>query len=224
MFGGPGRDLLSGGNGNDLYFMQGGGLDRIVEVAGGGTDIVVTNARTYTLPKNLEHLQFDGMFGPATADSHGIGNQAGNWISGGNGADTLEGLGGNDTLSGAGGHDVLVGGAGRDSFQFGAGGNFVGNSLIGRHSDQVQDFDVALDSFLLNGFLFAEPWRSPADGAMKAGQFGLAGGALTGKELVIYDPATGELSTTSHAGTIGVFAVVTPGLALTFHDFEWGIF
>jgi hypothetical protein len=52
---------------------------------------------------------------------------------------------------------------------------------------------------------------------MKAAQFGLEGTALTGKEVVLYDQDTGML--TDKAGH--VFASVTPGLALTYHDFIW---
>ena len=63
------------------------------------------------------------------------------------------------------------------------------------------------------------------EGAMKAGQFGLVGSLLTGKELVLYNQATGELSNTDHAfgppASAGVFAQVTPGMVLTFHDFVW---
>ena len=221
LIGGPGRDSLYGGSGDDFYFQYDNSRDSFFEQAGGGTDTIATNATSYTLGKNFENLEFGNLYGDLQKDAHGIGNVAANWITGGAGNDTLEGMGGNDTLSGAGGHDVLVGGAGRDSFQFGAGSGFGGGNLTGRHSDQIQDFNPAMDSFLLYGFAFNFR-RPPADGAMRAGQFGVEGGVLTGKELVIYNPATGELSTTSHTFSVGVFAVVTPGLALTFHDFDWG--
>ena len=54
-------------------------------------------------------------------------------------------------------------------------------------------------------------------GDMTRGQFGVVGEGLTGRESILYDPATGTLAT--HGGK--VFARLDPGLALTFHDFVW---
>lgn len=228
LVGGPGNDTLSGGNGNDFYALLGVGHVTMVELADGGIDTVSTSAITHTLAKYFENLQFDNLAGDFRKAAHGIGNAAANWLNGGLGADTLEGLGGNDRLSGGmGGKDLLIGGAGRDSFEFGIGINFSGIGVsIGANADTVQDFTAGQDVITLNPYTFGVGFRHPvADGTLRAAQFGVVGGVLTGKEAVLYDPATGDLSTTANGylapHDIGVFAHVTPGLTLTFHDFDW---
>lgn len=225
LVGGPGKDSLSGGGGNDVYLQFFGGADILVELSDGGTDTIVTSATTFTLGRNFENLVFENMFTAYRKDAHGIGNAAGNWLTGGGGADTLEGLGGNDTLSGGDGLDVLTGGAGRDTFAIGYGENYGGGRIVGRNADFISDFDSSTDRFSLMEFLFDfSPWRD-LTGVLKAGHFGLVGSVLTGRELVLYDQTTGELFNTDRAfagpGSIGVFAHVTPGMILTHDDFAW---
>ena len=216
MVGGPGNDTMIGGGGGDLYILIGGGRDVIQEAAGGGRDTVLTNASTYTLGRNLEGLQFGTLWGGFSKDVHGIGNAANNQIDGSGGNDTLEGLRGNDMLSGGLGHDTLIGGEGSDNFAFGFGQSTYGvRAIFVRHSDLVSDFTPGFDHFELAAISFK--LFALRSGDMSAAQFGIVGTALTGKERVLYDQDTGEL--TNRDGQI--FAQVTPGLALTFNDFDW---
>ncbi|GHC54103.1 calcium-binding protein [Neogemmobacter tilapiae] len=95
-----GDDSLAGGDGNDSYVVSDAG-DTVAELAGNGTDTVLTSLAVYTLGENLENLTFTG-----TGKFKGIGNERANRIAGGSGADTLNGQGGADKLVGGGG-DVL---------------------------------------------------------------------------------------------------------------------
>jgi Ca2+-binding RTX toxin-like protein len=108
LVGGAGGDTLVGGRGNDVYTID--AEDVVVETAGGGTDTVRADFST-TLGENVENLQLIG-----TGAISGIGNAAGNVMSGNNGNNRLEGDGGNDLLNGAAGTDTLVGGTGNDSY------------------------------------------------------------------------------------------------------------
>ncbi|GAA0561041.1 calcium-binding protein [Rhizomicrobium electricum] len=107
--GGLGADVMSGGEGNDTYYVDNAG-DVVSEAAGQGVDVVNTSLSLYVLAENVEKLML------TAAGAHGIGNDLGNWITGGAGADTIEGDGGNDTLNGGAGTDSMVGGAGDDVF------------------------------------------------------------------------------------------------------------
>ncbi|WP_028626486.1 peroxidase family protein [Metapseudomonas resinovorans] len=97
LHGGIGNDRMVGGVGNDLYGVDSAG-DVVIELAGGGNDVVWTSLSTYTLAANVEHLRYAGV-GPF----NGTGNALANSIAGGTG------------------NDVLGGGGGNDVFQFGAG-------------------------------------------------------------------------------------------------------
>jgi len=89
--GGTGDDVMTGGAGNDVYVVDSTG-DRIVELAGQGTDEVRTTLTTYTLGDNLENLTYTGS-GVFT----GTGNALANVITAGNGGSKLKGGAGNDT-------------------------------------------------------------------------------------------------------------------------------
>ncbi|RZT06067.1 Hemolysin-type calcium-binding repeat-containing protein [Duganella sp. CF402] len=90
--GAAGADTLSGGAGDDLYRVDNTG-DRIVELAGGGTDRVETALSSYTLGANLENLRYTG-----TAAFTGAGNEQDNTLWGGSGSDKLTGGLGSDTF------------------------------------------------------------------------------------------------------------------------------
>lgn len=215
LIGGPGSDVMSGGSGNDWYALQGGGVDKIIELARGGKDTVQTSDTFYTLGKNLENLVFGALLDEFRKNVHGIGNAAGNFITGSLGDDTLDGLDGNDSLCGSGGGDRLTGGAGADAFAFGFGNTQNGILSIGAKADTIVDFSAGEDRFLLDSFSFT--FRPVGTGQLKAGQFGIVGDVLTGRELVLYDQDSGNLSTPSG----DVFAHVTPGTVLSYHDFSW---
>nr|WP_281378903.1 calcium-binding protein [Azospirillum oleiclasticum] len=116
--GGTGTDTLTGGSGDDVYTVDDAG-DLVVELAGGGSDGVLTGLASWTLGAEVETLTHTG-----TADFTGTGNALDNALTGG---------GGNDTLDGGAGNDLLTGGAGADRFLIGAASG----------ADGIADFDAA---------------------------------------------------------------------------------
>lgn len=126
--GGSGVDVMSGGSGNDRFVVSSG--DLVIERAGEGTDTVITNVATYTLPVHVENLEYFVPLGSSAMSFTGMGNELankmtggvmGDWLVGGAGNDTLMGLDGNDQLDGDDGKDSLDGGAGADSMFGGSG-------------------------------------------------------------------------------------------------------
>ena len=119
-FWGGNGDTLSGGLGDDTYFLNGPGI-AVVESALGGIDKLVawqsTNLAKYSQVENLK-VSGDNIYG--------AGNAAANIIEGGDGA---------QQIYGGGGLDVLIGGAGRDTF------------IVhkGEGSDVIQDFSASDD-------------------------------------------------------------------------------
>ena len=114
--GGLGADTLIGGAGADIYYVNDSN-DKVVEDAStvvGGLDVVRSSV-SYTLPANVENLNFASPGVVATAAVKGTGNASNNVIEGGSGSDVLTGLGGDDYLVGNMGNDTLIGGAGNDT-------------------------------------------------------------------------------------------------------------
>ena len=142
--GGQGADTMIGGDGNDTYGVDDAG-DVIVELAGGGNDLVNTTLSTFTLGANVEHLKFLG-----TGDFTGTGNELANVLTGGTGNDTLDGGAGKDTLNGGQGNDTLIGGWGADKMTGGAGADaFVFRDALDStraSRDTIVDFTVGTDS------------------------------------------------------------------------------
>ena len=112
--GGVGADTLIGGGGNDIYIVD-SLSDSVVEVAGGGTDLVqvaiTTAGGTWTLAAEVEEAIVT-----STVAINLVGNALGNRLTGNSAANRLDGGGGADTLNGAGGADTLAGGAGDDLY------------------------------------------------------------------------------------------------------------
>ena len=89
--------------------------DVVIEIAGGGTDLVQSSV-SFTLDAELENLTLTG-----SALINGTGNAGVNILTGNSGANLLSGLDGNDSLYGGNGIDTLFGGAGNDLLDGGAG-------------------------------------------------------------------------------------------------------
>ncbi len=100
--GGTGNDTMTGGAGDDTYHVNAIG-DVIIEVAGEGTDTVLSTSASYTLADNVENLSYAG-----AGNFAGTGNALANVITGGAGNDTLNGAEGADTLTGGLGNDTYV--------------------------------------------------------------------------------------------------------------------
>jgi trimeric autotransporter adhesin len=98
--GGGDADVMSGGIGNDTYFVD-NAADAVVESPGQGNDAVFASVN-YGLSANVETLILQG-----GADLQGYGNGLVNVIYGNTG---------NNLLNGFAGADLMVGGAGNDTY------------------------------------------------------------------------------------------------------------
>ena len=121
-----GANILTGGMGNDTYYV--GSNDSVIEQAGEGTDTVFSHGN-YTLSANLENLRLN-----VTTAATLSGNELANVITGNTGNDTLSGGLGNDTLKGGVGADSMTGGAGNDSYYIDNAGDTV-TELAGEGDD-----------------------------------------------------------------------------------------
>jgi Ca2+-binding RTX toxin-like protein len=105
---------MSGGLGNDVYFVDDPG-DQVIENPGEGTDAIFSTVSRILEP-DVETLVLQG-----TGDLFGDGNLFANKLYGNSGNNVLDGQSGADVLNGGAGHDTLIGGAGNDTFVFVAG-------------------------------------------------------------------------------------------------------
>ena len=118
-------DVMYGGAGNDVYFVDGPD-DEVHETAGEGIDkAVVMSDFTLSAGSEVEIIQARGVTGQAITGNEFanriIGGTGDDTLDGGDGNDVLFGNGGNDTLLGGDGNDVMYGGSGHDSFDGGNG-------------------------------------------------------------------------------------------------------
>jgi Ca2+-binding RTX toxin-like protein len=126
-------DTMSGGDGDDTYYVDGtsgANIDQVIEGIGGGTDtVILTASGNYTLGDNVENLVVQGSGTRALT-----GNAADNQITGGTGSDSINGGTGNDTIKGGAGNDTLNGATGTDVAVFdGPAANYeVGTDNQGR--------------------------------------------------------------------------------------------
>ncbi len=126
--GGIGHNTMSGGAGDDTYYVK-NAFEIAVEKVGEGVDTVVTSV-DFTLGANLENLRLaDGAY-------FGAGNNFNNRISGSDAANELRGLGGDDLIQAGGGNDLVSGGEGADTLVGGSGndtlqGDAGSDKLIG---------------------------------------------------------------------------------------------
>lgn len=138
-----GNDLMMGFGGNDIYRIN-STLDDVREIAGQGTDTVITRNVDTTLKTNFENLTLDNTAGFLTA-VFGRGNSANNVIIGNSIGNFLAGNAGNDTISGGAGSDIIIGGTGTDTMTGGTGSddfdyNAASESAVGAGRDVITDF------------------------------------------------------------------------------------
>ena len=111
-----GGDTLTGGGGDDAYWIVGPSVS-VVEAPGGGNDRAISYVPNVTLGDNVERL----MLSAAGGALNGTGNAQDNTIYGNVLNNLLDGAAGNDTLLSDAGNDTLIGGAGNNSLNGGAG-------------------------------------------------------------------------------------------------------
>lgn len=139
--GGVGHNTLSGGAGDDTYYVK-STYDQVVEGANSGVDTVVSTV-DFVLSDHIEHLR---LMGEAFA---GEGNGLDNKITGTDGANDLRGHGGNDLIQSLGGDDRVYGGSGNDTIQGGDGNDTLAgeagsdNLKGGEGSDALKGGDGA---------------------------------------------------------------------------------
>jgi alpha-tubulin suppressor-like RCC1 family protein len=119
LIGGGGDDIMTGGKGDDTYYVN-SRYDKVVEIAGEGTDTVHTALNNYGLANNVENLVVDGKAAVKVSgnglDNTITANDAGNTILAGAGNDVVYGGKGNDWIDGGTGADIMHGSAGDDTY------------------------------------------------------------------------------------------------------------
>lgn len=218
LFGGYGNDKLDGGSGNDYLDGEAGtdrltgGLgddtfivdalaDKVVESAGGGTDLVISSV-TFSLAKasQVENIELAASGGAINATGNALNNQ-------------ITGNASNNVLNGRLGADSLTGDSGNDTFVF--------DHLTAGVFDTIQDFN---DNDLLEADLLglsAKVFKALAGGV---GADNLVHGtvAADGNDFLIYDDASGSLyydADGSGAGAAIKFCQLESGTVLTASDF-----
>jgi Ca2+-binding RTX toxin-like protein len=160
--GNTGTNVLTGGAGDDTFVVQ-NTTDSVVELAGGGVDLVRSSV-TFTLSAEVENLTLTG-----SSAVNGTGNALGNVVTGNSGANTLTGGMGDDTYVVQNTTDVVVeaAGAGTDWVQasvtstlaanvenltltgvsaINAIGNTLGNVLVGNSANNTLNGGAGSDT------------------------------------------------------------------------------
>ncbi|MDB5439536.1 MAG: Hemolysin-type calcium binding domain protein, partial [Caulobacteraceae bacterium] len=158
-----GADLMIGGSGNDLYYIDNIG-DVVVESAGGTTEgatggiDTVRSSVSFTLSANVENLTLTGLdaidgTGNGLANTI-IGNAADNVLDGGQGG--IRGLASKGGIIVPLAHDTLIGGAGNDTYIV-RHSNDVIKELAGEGTDTVTaDVSYTLSANVENIVLLGE--------------------------------------------------------------------
>ena len=205
-----GADSLSGGLGDDTYYVDVSG-DMVNEAAGAaaGFDTIFAQS-SYTIAANAERLYLlnGGNYNASGRDGQN------DFLSGNSSANFINGFSGDDTIRSGLGNDTLTGGAGLDTFQF-----LTAPHTLGNH-DRITDFNSVDDTIQMDNSVYA---LLGVNGALATGLFkDLSLGAQDANDVILYDRATGNLYYDANglaAGGKTLFADVTDGLALTNADF-----
>ncbi|WP_211211184.1 M10 family metallopeptidase C-terminal domain-containing protein [Asticcacaulis biprosthecium] len=100
--GNGGANVLSGGLGNDTYYVQNSN-DNVIEGGGAGSDLIFSSVSYGLNGRYVERLILTG-----SADIDAFGNSNGNSLTGNDGNNHLNGKGGADNLTGGLGSDIFV--------------------------------------------------------------------------------------------------------------------
>jgi serralysin len=184
--GGAGDDKMSGGKGDDSYYVD-SSLDKIIESANSGIDVVYTKIDLFKLALNVEDIV---LLNDAT---YATGNKSANDIVGNNDFNSIKGMDGNDSLDGGAGNDELRGGKGNDELTGGSGNDFfIFDTALSTSNnlDSIQDFEIGIDKIMLSHKIFS---NLPV-GALSASNFQAGGLAVQdGDDKIIYDSNTETL-------------------------------
>jgi serralysin len=219
-----GFDTMSGGLGDDRYFVD-SARDRVSEAIGGGDDYVVTSV-TYALRKGAEIERLATTSFSSTNTINLTGNEFGQKIFGNDGANKIYGKDGLDQLFGYGGRDLIYGGLGADKVTGGLGDDLFmfDTPLGGDNIDTILDFHNVVgdnDTIRMDNKYFTMLAKT---GALKSDFFAAnaTGTAVDGDDYIVYNTTTGELFYDSNgnlAGGVVKFAVLTGAPTLTSSDF-----
>ena len=236
LVGAIGLDTLAGGAGDDVYVVD-TGADRIVELAGGGNDLVQVGVNlsggTWILGDNLENAEIltnlaYNLTGNAL-NNRLSGNAAINRLDGGAGADTLVGGAGNDiyTLDSLSDLVVEAAGGGTDLVQVAiatAGGSYTLASEIEEAMITTKVAYNLVGNALANrltGNDAANRLEGGAGADTLTGAWGadtLAGG--TGDDLYVIDSATDVILESTGEGTdTANIAIAAAGTGWTLPSF-----
>jgi trimeric autotransporter adhesin len=136
--GGTGSDSMTGGAGDDTFVVD-STLDKVVELAGGGTFDRIESSVTLnlsTFAAEVENLSLTG-----TAAINATGTAVDNSLTGNSAANVLSGLGGNDFLMAGAGNDTLDGGVGNDTLL----GETGSDSMVGGDGHDTYAVDSLTD-------------------------------------------------------------------------------
>ena len=210
--GGRGNDRLAGGAGNDQYFVDALG-DLVFEGAGGGVDVVISNASHY-LHANVEHLEL----GQGASDWFGVGNALDNDIIGNSGANLLLGGAGHDYIFGGEADDILYGEDGDDIMLGGGGTDYL---FGGAGDDVLGDGEQGLERFGRADALYGEAGNDHLDGGIGFYTDILVGG--DGDDLLDADSGEGGDYDLIDGGAGNDVYLVDTGDDLTFEAVDGGI-
>jgi Ca2+-binding RTX toxin-like protein len=241
--GGAGADLMIGGYGRDVYYVDNVG-DVIREI---GEIVNPQNPRDFDSMNALDNLNYDTVFSAIDYDLrgdrdpgagvayledltltgtaiNGTGNEFQNIITGNDEDNVLMGLGGNDLLIGGDGDDVLIGGEGRDVLNGGLGDDVLsGERFI---FDNLESVD-RLQGFSSSPRIFIDPnvfteAQFDSGGFLLQSNFRIGGNAVNSNQHFVYNENRGEIYYDADGdGPVEkiLFATVDPMTEIRFSSF-----